>query len=142
MDDDALTFEDPRPGPLSDFQMLFEQFTGTREGVLEVLDTASPHIASLDDGASSLTIRIPRGSASEAFANALAEQSIPVEEPHAPGESRPVEIPPGSSKKIGEALVETLKGEPAALKAFGKAIVSVSARPRREQLLNASLLTL
>lgn len=142
MNDDALSFEDPRPGPLSDFQMLFEQFKGTRDGVLEVLDTASPHVASLDDGAGSLTVRIPRGPASEAFANALAMQSITVEEPQAPGESKPVQIPPGSGRQIGEALVETLKDEPEALRAFGKAIVSVNARPRRQQLLNASLLTL
>jgi len=127
------------------FSLLLEQFSQTMEAVLEVLETVSPHVASLDDlSQHSFVLPPPPESGQKILEEALDKQLAKNEnDPGAPAsDDEPRVISQEDSEDFAKAFVAAYKEDPETLKLLVRSIRSMTTRPRREHLLHGSLLAM
>lgn len=123
---------------------MLKQFSATMEAVLELLDTVSPHVASLDDSSrTGVALPAPPAAGAELIAETFKRFEAEREPPDDGSDNHEEGLPLSNEQasEFAEVLVEAYE-DPDAIRAIGEALITVTTRPRREHLLHGALLTM
>jgi hypothetical protein len=131
-----------------DFELLFRQFTSTVEALVEVIDAITPHVAELDPNTFQIQLPKPPEGKQDSLVKAVRDFAASSAKPkddggdQENGEETAARNERSPVVKFSADLAEIYGDNPPTLQDVNRAFQSAAERPRRDQLLHGSLLTM